>query len=162
MVIITLYLTIIRFSHSVGNWGGTHRVVYTLQALCICSIYYILPLPWTSILPIMSIRTCFFSQIVYNHALVHTDVELHTSSGGGFIGNWWLIPTPVHLHVFIGRLCQLLLEPRLVGIVTASGARHTGGTGVVPQTVRVEVGIVPAVPARISRVAVEVISKEGW
>ena len=139
-------------------------VVYTLQTVP-CMLLHTLPMPLTvyciASLYIMLMNACLVLLSSCNHALVHTDVELHMSSGCGFI-SWWFIPTPAHLHVFIGRLCQLLLEPRLVGIVTASGARHTGGTKVVPQTVRVEVASYPAIRARISRVAIVVTSKEGW
>ena len=58
--------------------------------------------------------------------------------------------------------CQLILEPRLVRIVTASRARHTGGTRVAPQMVGVEVALYKAIPTRISRVTIIAIIDEGW
>ena len=86
--VINSYLTIIEC--------GTYvycllSVVYTLQTVP-CILLHTLPMPLTvyciayMYIMLMNVRLVLLSSC--NHTLVHTDVKLHTSSGGGFIGNW--------------------------------------------------------------------------
>ncbi len=66
-------------------------VVYTLQTVP-CMLLHTLPMALTvyciAYLYIMLMNSCLVLLSSFKHTLVHTDVELHTSSGDGFISKW--------------------------------------------------------------------------